>query len=384
MLNKHMLILLCAFGSSWVLPGCGDASFGDGVPVAAAPTKAPTTQPFRNDNDAQDPIVVPRPTIAQTPQPPGGPFFLDTTENVVTDFEKPLVDVVWLIDNSSSMTEEAAHVRQNFQAFLDQTNSQTDMRLMLISEKYAAAPNWNCVIYGSEGTPCGVSLPPALAAPNYFHFPTFVASTNPLAFAAAASCIKNIGNDPANYKICGSNAFHGSIEEIYSLSNTAGVLANLFRPEAERAYVIVTDDNAYGIDETNFLDFVGTSTTKAPYVFAFRGLEQNSGGSHCAITAHGHAYDVLAERTGGAVYDICETDWSNNFKDLSSRIAKLKETELPLKHKNIIAVQAVRLDGELVDPSKYVLEGNILKIAAGLVQAKGQKLQVQYSYFTSH
>ena len=42
---------------------------------------------------------------------------------------QPRLDVTWVIDNSGSMTEEAAHVRANFQSFIS-------------SDAFAKVVNW--------------------------------------------------------------------------------------------------------------------------------------------------------------------------------------------------------------------------------------------------
>jgi hypothetical protein len=114
-----------------------------------------------------------------------------TQSSTATLVKKP-VDVIVLIDNSGSMTEEIVGVQKNintsFAAILD--GSGLDYRVILVSRHGKATPGQSiCVEAPLSGIPAGgcalTPVPPAVFpakpvnnAPKFFHYSTEIASTD--------------------------------------------------------------------------------------------------------------------------------------------------------------------------------------------------------------
>lgn len=299
---------------------------------------------------------------------------------------KGSLDLVWAIDNSGSMSEEAAIVRANFQSFLQGVSSRADLRLALLSspQRSSQGPLAGNGFGGftAFATPSdtGVTLPSM--GSNFIQIPSsFVGSTNPLAMAAAASCAANLTSLSTNSgglagrlssgSICGEalvslgGASGSSLEDPRSVQAVAGTLTSFLRPDAARAYVFVTDDNASGVSEQNFLAAIarGAPSAKPATVFGFVGLNQTS----CGIAEVGSSYIALAQQTGGAVFDLCAPDWSANFGRLTENLLSLAQSGYPLPGQ-AASVSQIRVDGRILAPSDYSLQGNMVQVNPNALQ----------------
>jgi len=131
--------------------------------------------------------AAPAPAVASSSENPSAPALKDVTEkfDFVADLTRK-ADVVWVIDNSGSMAEEADNVRKNFEAFLSTVSAVRDLKTALVSS------------YGTNGTQ--MALPEKYQGQeNYTHFKRRIGSTDALTIAAKLSC-KPTGT--GQYKSC--------------------------------------------------------------------------------------------------------------------------------------------------------------------------------------
>lgn len=271
--------------------------------------------------------------------------------------------MVWLIDNSGSMTEEAAQVRANFQNFLTTLSQRTDIRLALISAT------------AEEGS-TGVTLPQSLIAAGHIQIGAAVDSTNELILAAAATCAAGESEGLSSPRVCGQNLGEDLFFDVGAIDAVKGRLQSFFRPDASRVYVIVTDDNAEGVDQSNFLSLVRPYEGIAPpVVFAFRGTVSQGA---CDISARGVAYEALAQATGGAVFDICDPDWRSNFSRLTSEVVALATHSFTLASPTVSSIVEVLLDGVALPFERFHLQGNILTVDPQVIPMTAQVLTVRY------
>lgn len=338
---------------------------------------------------------------------------LDGGVELVDEFEvsaqsKPApLDIVWGIDNSGSMVEEAAQVRTNLERFADTLKARTDVRVGLISE----------AVQNLQGT--HVPLPATLpAVAGHKQLPVSVGSTSALAYLAAATCPKELTTAKGSTTngdagtICGvpvatlgtdlgteltdntaGNPWYTIFQrvglalvypEVTVVTNIAGSLAqDFFRPDARRVYVVVTDDNATGIDADNFLKAIPNSDKVKPVVYSFRGVANRpadpaTNTPACNVARRGVAYEKLTAATGGAVFDICDPDWSKNFAQLASSIVASLGLNFPLQVGNVIRVIEVTVDGKPLASDKYTIRDGRVEIDPKEVKSAGQKIKVRY------
>ena len=200
---------------------------------------------------------------------------LSVTESAAATVEP--ADLIFVIDNSGSMSFEANAVQQNMNGFSQQIiDSGVDVHVVMIS---SYSGNGVCVAppLGGGGCPGDDNAPP-----SYTHIGTGVGSTNALSLL---------------------NGLHAQWQPS-------------MRPEASKHVVIVTDDNS--------------SMSAGAFDAAFRGLDPSYADyklhgivslTNCAQTADiGDVYIDLADLTGGLLGDLCDQDFQPLFDLLSTEV----------------------------------------------------------------
>lgn len=244
---------------------------------------------------------------------------------------KPL-DIVWVIDNSGSMDAEAAHVRNNFNQFINSVKSAADIRVALISKS------------GTTGT--AVSLPVTGSA--YLQINQTVGSTDGLSLTAAALCPASGG---------GAACSDGRLKT----GAIRGALRGFLRADTHKVFVFVTDDNSTNYSRTDFMKvFTEVYPTDSAIVYGFVGA--NAAASPC-IARVGSVYVDLANNTGGSVYNICDTDWTSTFSTLATSVINLASGSARIP---AVVYQAqhrlVYVDGVEVPANRYTLDGSGIHI----------------------
>jgi hypothetical protein len=280
------------------------------------------------------------------------------------------VDVVWVIDNSGSMSEEAANVRNNFQNFVNSLGAKSDLHLALLSSK------------SQIGRGTSVSLPEVSnSTTKMVQVDHPVGSTNALAIAALASCAKPekgaIIAKPSTKAVCGQE-INENIEAFSSISSFSGKLVDFFRKESKKVFVVVTDDNARGVDATNFRTVMANGSAGKEFtLFAFRGTKSKN---NCNVASPGMAYEQLAKETGGEVFDICDTDWSENFDKLTAGIVKIANVGYKIKQQGVKKVLSIAIDGKVIEVGKYTVSGQDISFADGILVPGQKTIEVKFQY----
>lgn len=319
------------------------------------PTVAPTSAPTQ-------PPVVPLPTPVATEAPVGAVY----TESFDLDKKKKPVDMVWVIDNSSSMDNNVAEVRKNFEAFIDSIENKADLKLALVSEK------------GTSDAKMSLSAK-ALSA-GHIQVSAYVGSYTPMMVAAAASCQKNLTSisDYGGGTVCGLevNNTDWAVDVIddAGVNKAAGTLANFYRNDAEKVFVFVTDDDAHGFGATEFTH----AMKQARGVDSFRAYSFGCNDTQGSCDGNvGEQYRLLAQNRG-AIFDI-RNSWAQNFGLLTAEIYRLGTSEYKLGKKDVIQILEVKLGNTVLLPSDYeLIEKSRLSINSSVVSDLNAKLTVTY------
>lgn len=253
--------------------------------------------------------------------------------------ERLPVDIIWVVDNSSSMAPAIAQVRAGINAFADQLfASGLDYRMILLSLREPRG----------GGTYHTICIDPPLAGPacgdgeRFFHIDVNIGSTKPIEQILGTLAQLDGYTDSAND---GSAPWRA-----------------LLRPEATKTIVVVSDDNSRTcarpvgtcaggdppLTATSLEDFPGggnpfNSGTLGPgildpsYGGLFDGYTFNAiygWGSETdpdvectytdgsAVEAAGHTYSTLVERTGGVRAQICDgaAAWGPFFDSVATSV----------------------------------------------------------------
>lgn len=209
------------------------------------------------------------------------------------------VDIVWVIDTSGSMNEEALLVQTNlnaFVAFLDTAG--LDYRVVMV------AADSVCVPEPLSGGGC-----PDTDGERYLHVRQTIGSTN-------------------------------ALEQLVS---TYPQYQPFLRPDASLHFVVVTDDESRR-DATWFINQMNAVSPAVPS-FTFHTIASLTGSETCFLficvpsgcsgpngdaEAQGRKYMDLSTRTGGVQFSICEADWSPVFTDIGASV--IREATLPCEY----------------------------------------------------
>lgn len=181
------------------------------------------------------------------------------------------VDVVFLVDTSSSMKEENASLVAGLQGFVDQISS------------------------GMNGL-------------DYQLF--VVAATSKLQVSLRDGARMAAINSEVNSHSALWNAYH------FLKGNTDKVPAGSLRlrQDAVKELVVLSDDNAAAITAANFGPYVkeNAATLGQVHVNGFVGMPDSVRSASCQVTAVGQDYITLANDSaiGGTVDDLCSSDWN--------------------------------------------------------------------------
>ena len=278
----------------------------------------------------------------------GGGVVQVTDKFVVRAEKQSMIDMVWVVDNSGSMSQEAAHVRNNVLAFATAAEKEARLKMALIS------------LISNKGY--GTYLPDSLKAAGGLEINATVSSHNALVMLGAALCV-----DP-NMPFCAE----------YKVSNAQGKLNGFFRDGAKKLFVIVTDDESQ-ISSSTFLQFLNDKyPNERARIFGFVGL--GAGVSPCQAKT-GQQYVNLSSESAGAVYNICSEDWTSHFSELTQAVSVIANYEYELKVSQIKEIISVKINGAVLSPAAYTIQNGVLSLnPTTSMSLAGGELEIVYTY----
>jgi hypothetical protein len=250
----------------------GDASHGTQTPPAA-------TAPSQRDATL---IVVPEVEASTRAD-----ASCAAVEQAAEALPSTAADIIWIVDNSGSMSVEARFVQDNLNVFSQLISSGgVDARVVLISQGASG-------VTGASGTgmcirpPLGSgSCPDDTSYPRLFHVPEIVNSN----------------------------------DELDKLIATYPKWRGVLRSGVAKTFVVVTDDNASS-QATTFTTWVNAQAPFQNVVWRFSGIFcPVAGGKDCA--AQGTVYNQLVQTTGGVSGDLSKQDFTPVFRQLASSVVK--------------------------------------------------------------
>jgi hypothetical protein len=280
-------------------------------------------------------------------------------------FAQQPVDVVWIVDTSRSMTQEANEVNQNLERFMTGLGRDRDLQVTLI---------------GRSAKPVQLLAPQVPAGVTFRQLPYYIFSFDALEVTAAGFCPKATTSRD-DKKVC--NIKVDKTQKLYEDENLPsddirGVLAPYLRENARKVFVVVTDDDA-GIFRASEFEAAANAHIKGPWSFyAFRG-KKSQANDNCRVENDGEQYDKLATRTMGQTFSICDADWSKNFDTLKNSISTLTSRAFPLTDLKLKEVKEVRVAGQVIPKEKWTLQGESLTIDPSAL-SPGAQIEVEYLY----
>lgn len=357
---KSISLALCAT----LFVGCsGDNSFS-GKP------------PSSSKNDDVVPVIA---TPGETPSEPTEPS--KNEEDFIVGTNQPQVDMLWVVDNSGSMTPHIANVRKNFANFLTKIELINNLNFVLYS-----SPEKNMGQVSGSGS-LGLSLPVQFENKERFkHIPQRVGSYDILYLVAEALCPKAgaFKKSSAGQKISlcertyDPEAFRSADEQKgFSLPESTtlnrGDVSKLFRKDSVKIVVFVSDENSFGVNAKLFAQYLKDEALNLK-IFAFTGQKKDSTPS-CPIFFKGQAYIDLAQQFSGKTFNLCDRDWSPNFDTLTKETNDIAQSNFTLKNFQT-EVASVSISGKELNSGEYSISGSLLTLLKA--PAAGERVKVKY------
>jgi hypothetical protein len=206
-----------------------------------------------------------------------------TTTDVAAASVKLPVDIIWVIDNSGSMSEEEGYVQTNMNSFA--------------SAIAASGVDYHVVVISDTGH---INVPPPL------------------------------GGSPQLMAINQSVDSHNAFRQILA---TYPQWQSFLRPSATKHIVVVSDDES-DLDAASFKTMMAALTNPGfPAGFTLHAIVAESLGftltippvaDHCLgkAAAVGTTYLALQVQTGGVFSSLCDTNWAPVFTALSTAVTQ--------------------------------------------------------------
>ena len=128
----------------------------------------------------------------------------------------------------------------------------------------------------------------------------------------------------------------------------------------------------------NYVSLVSASETfKNTKFFGFVGINK----AKCSdIKRPGAFYIALARKTGGRTYDICESDWSKYYQDLTQTIkTQVVGNQIPTNFGASTIIVSIYHNGQRLNRNEYSFNSQgVMSILKSNIQV-GDKITVNYN-----
>lgn len=310
------------------------------------------------------------------------------------------VDILWIIDSSGSMSEEQTYLGNNFSSFINQ--------LVTAGHDFQTAVTSTDVC--QDTIPADLAL--RVCPVNYGGSAatrlrgSFVGETGRKVLKNTDTDIVSRFTDYTKVGISGSGFEHGlkaaqmSIEKV-----TNGENDPLIRADAFLAVIVVSDEEDDGIGlslldpgnnrnfhaeglttfkytEDNMIDYLKVVKGEGKFSVSAIAPTRGADGEICT-SAHsrpneeGTQYIKAAQKTGGIIQSICDTNWSASLAqigyDLNAQLTQIVLTSRPEAGSIKVMVNDVS-----VTTWTYNEGNNAVKFDPGNVPAAGSRIQIDY------
>ncbi len=266
------------------------------------------------------------PPVVNTPRVPETPLRTD----VLTQTTSPMVDVLWVVDNSSSMSEEANKLSQNFPIFLNFfLGSGLDWHVGVVSTNMEVADQKGKLLSagGYNWIDPDTEEPEAVFSAMVPYFDEVGVSHTESGLAASYTAIEVLGDD-----------------------NNAGFI----REDASLHIVVISDENDYSTTPTveeyiQWLDLYKPDPSLRTFS-AITGLQVCSGAAEV-----GQRYINVSDTIGGVLWSICDNDWEPVLEAIGEQASALS-TEWYLSELPVLGTISVTVEEDGLAPL-ILLEG---------------------------
>lgn len=263
--------------------------------------------------------------------------------------EIPILDVLWVIDNSGSMNQFQTNLSTNISSF--------------VSAFTQSGADYNMAVITTDRYSVGTILTPQTP---------------------------NIEQQMANLVIVGTggSGMEKGIEmshKALSSATSAGPGSTFFREGATLVVIYVSDEQDWSNPNwstyTNFFDSIKPTGQFIPYGVISDvpgGCQYTMSNGAQRTLQPGYGYWDLIDYYGGSWYSICATDWGVQLQDLAGEVTgrRMFQLEEPDPIKETIEVT---VNGQATNNWEYDQTTNSVVFSNGDIPEEGQTIEITYA-----
>mgnify|MGYP001368589596 CR=1 FL=1 len=259
--------------------------------------------------------------------------------------EIPVLDILWVVDNSGSMNPHQTNLSLNIGSFM--------------SAFVATGADYNMAVITTDD----------------YRFSTIVTpwSTDPEGQLASLVVTGVMGHGmEKGLKMAESSLSHAAY---------AGPGGNFFRSSAKLVLIFVSDEPDHSGSWSSYLSFF--DALKTPGNFIPYGVIGDPPGGCTNQSGHGGAqygrgYWDIINHYGGSWYSICASDWGVQLQDLADEVAGRRMFVLE-EGDPIVDTIEVSVNGQVSPHWEYDEDTNSVVFAEGHVPEEGQTIDIDYA-----
>lgn len=265
--------------------------------------------------------------------------------------ETKKLDIVWVIDDSGSMSDEQASLGANFSAFIDEFIAKNvDFKMGITTTDTSSATRKGKMVFGSD-----VKLTSAKA------------QQDPAQFKTDFRNLVNVGT-------------YGSGTEA-GLSASEGFMqkhaATFLRPDAYLAVVIVSDEEDQSYKTVSaYTDYLKTMKVSTGLVKVYSVVDVHHLNSGAGITVGSARYKSASNKTGGLIADIRE-NFHTVLTDMGNSIINLLDS-FALANAPIAGSLNVYVNGVLSSNYTFDAQTHSIKFNPNSLPPVGAEIRVTY------
>jgi hypothetical protein len=307
------------------------------------------------------------------------------------------VDILWVVDNSGSMSEEQNYLGNNFTSFINALSTSTiDFQLAVTSTDVCQNPMPNALeerrcptgnsdgqqgaFYGDVGSKILKPSTPDLATKfkNYAKVGLSGSGFEHGLTGAKLGIEKSLSG--ANEALIRDNAFLAVI--VVSDEEDDGIGLSLTDSNTGQNYW-TSDMTRYRYTEDDFINYLRSVknegqfsvSTIAPTASSLTGLPCWS--LHSQPTEIGTQYIKVAQKTGGITQSICEYNWNASLANIGADL-NAQITQIVLEDTAADGSIKVYVNDVLNTDWSYISASNAIRFDANKIPAAGAKIHVEY------
>lgn len=281
------------------------------------------------------------------------PQYQTITDQFVQDQNAPRkVDILWVIDNSGSMSDNQAALAYNFEIFINQfVDKNVDFKMAITTTDPRSSHVGN------------------IWKDSHLYLTTQKLHEDRAAFIDNFKSLIKVGTRGSGIEsgLFGSKAF---VEK-----NGTSFLR-------EDAYFIIfyvsdEEDQSTGTSQS-YADFLMNTKTNAGFVKTYSIVNMSQHYTLFGLTNGYERYANVSQKTSGTTSDINQ-DFHNTLNNIGENIATLIES-FPLSHEPIGEIKVLVNDVQILSGWNYDLSTRTIKFDNSAIPAEGANIKVSYKY----